>query len=86
MSIGSAYERSPVKDEYKTLDFLVGEQWKLSAAYGWKHSDKLSFALGATISFVGNAPLEQTAQRITVSGDCDTNFLAIIGGTFRCEF
>ena len=52
VSIGSAYECSPVKDEYKTLDFLVGEQWKLSAAYGWKHGDKLSFALGATISFV----------------------------------
>ena len=30
--------------------------------------------------------MEQTAQRGTVSGDYDTNFLAIVGGTFRYEF
>lgn len=85
-SIGLSYESSPVKDEYRTLDFPVDEQWKLSAAYGWKHSDKMSFALGATLSFVGNAPLEQTAQRVTVRGDYDTNFVAIVGGTLRYEF
>jgi long-chain fatty acid transport protein len=86
ISIGFAYESSPVKDEYRTLDFPVDEQWKLSAAYGWKHSDSMSFSLGATLSFVGDAALEQTAQRVTVSGDYDTNFLAVVGGTFRYEF
>lgn len=86
VSIGLSYESSPVNDEYRTLDFPVDEQWKLSAAYGWQHSDKMSFALGATLSFVGNAPLEQTAQRVTVGGDYDTNFVAIIGGTLRYEF
>lgn len=86
VSIGLAYESSPVKDEYRTLDFPVDEQWKLSAAYGWKHSDDMSFSLGATFSFVGDAALEQTAQRVTVRGDYDTNFLAVVGGTFRYEF
>jgi long-chain fatty acid transport protein len=86
VSIGLAYESSPVKDEYRTLDFPVDEQWKLSAAYGWKQSDKMSFSLGATLSFVGDAALEQTAQRVTVRGDYDTNFLAIVGGTLRYEF
>ncbi len=86
VSVGLAYESSPVKDEYRTLDFPVDEQWKLSAAYGWQHSDSLYFSLGATLSFVGNAALEQTAQRVTVRGDYDTNFLAVVGGTFRYEF
>ena len=86
ISVGLAYESSPVKDEYRTLDFPVDEQWKLSAAYGWKQSDTMSFSLGATLSFVGDAALEQTAQRVTVRGDYDTNFLAVVGGTFRYDF
>ena len=86
VSIGLSYESSPVKDEYRTLDFPVDEQWKLSAAYGWKHSEDMSFSLGATLAFVGDAPLQQTAQRVTVRGNYDTNFLAIVGGTFRYDF
>jgi long-chain fatty acid transport protein len=86
VSIGLAYESSPVKDEYRTLDFPVDEQWKLSAAYGWKHSDNMSFSVGGTLSFVGDAALEQTAQRVTVRGDYDTNFLAVVGGTLRYDF
>jgi long-chain fatty acid transport protein len=86
VSIGLAYESSPVKDEYRTLDFPVDEQWKFSAAYGWKHGDDMSFSLGATLMFVGDAALEQTAQRVTVRGDYDTNFLAVVGGTLRYDF
>jgi len=86
VSVGFSYESSPVKDAYRTLDFPVDEQWKLSAAYGWKHNDALAFSLGATLSFVGDAALEQTAQRVTVRGDYDTNFVAVVGGTLRYEF
>jgi long-chain fatty acid transport protein len=86
VSFGLSYESSPVKDADRTLDFPVDEQWKLSASYAWNHSDRLAFSLGATLAFVGNAPLEQTAQRVTVRGDYDTNFLAILGGTLRYEF
>jgi long-chain fatty acid transport protein len=86
VSIGLSYESSPVKDEYRTLDFPVDEQWKVSASYAWKHSDSMYFSLGATLSFLGDAALEQTAQRVTVRGDYDTNFLAVVGGTFRYEF
>jgi len=86
VSIGLAYESSPVKDQYRTLDFPVDEMWKLSSAYGWRPTDNMSFSVGATLSFLGDAPLEQTAQRVTVSGDYDTNFLAIVGGTFRYDF
>jgi long-chain fatty acid transport protein len=86
VSIGLAYESSPVKDAYRTLDFPVDEQWKVSASYAWKHNDSMSFSLGATLSFVGDAALEQTEQRVTVRGDYDTNFLAVVGGSFRYDF
>lgn len=86
VSLGVSYESSPVKDQYRTLDFPVDEQWKLSASYAWRHTDNLAFALGATLAFVGDAPLEQTAQRVTVRGDYDTNMLAILGGTLRYDF
>jgi len=86
VSVGFSYESSPVKDEYRTLDFPVDEQWKLSASYAWRHNNNMAFSLGATLSFVGDAALTQTAQRVTVRGDYDTNFLAIVGGTLRYEF
>ena len=86
LSFGLSYESSPVKDGDRTLDFPVDEMWKLSAAYGWRHGDNLSFSLGATLAFVGDAPLEQTAQRVSVRGDYDTNFLAIVGGLLRYNF
>jgi len=86
VSVGVSYESSPVKDAYRTLDFPVDEQWKLSASYAWRHNDSLAFALGGTFIFVGDAALEQTAQRVTVRGDYDTNMLAILGGTLRYEF
>ncbi|QQO52477.1 MAG: hypothetical protein N838_02875 [Thiohalocapsa sp. PB-PSB1] len=86
VSVGVSYESSPVKDQYRTLDFPVDEQWKLSASYAWRHNDNLAFSLGATLAFVGNAALEQTAQGVTVRGDYDTNMLAILGGTLRYDF
>jgi long-chain fatty acid transport protein len=86
VSFGLAYESSPVKDAYRTLDFPVDAMWKLSGAYAWRHNDRLAFSVGATLFFVGDAALEQTAQRITVRGDYDTNFLAILGGTVRYDF
>jgi hypothetical protein len=46
----------------------------------------MSFALGATFYFIGNAPLEQSLRGVTVRGDYDTNILAILGGTFRYSF
>jgi long-chain fatty acid transport protein len=86
VSVGLAYESSPVSDQDRTLDFPVDEQWKLSASYLWKQSDRLAFSIGGTFAFVGNAPVEQTAQRVTVRGDYDTNFVAILGGTLRYRF
>jgi len=86
VSAGISYESSPVKDRYRTLDFPVDEMWRLSASYAWKHSDSLAFSLGATLALVGDAPLEQTAQRVTVRGDYDKNIVAFVGGLLRYDF
>jgi long-chain fatty acid transport protein len=86
LSFGFSYDSSPVKDKYRTLDMPLDETWKLSAAYGWQHNDNMSFSLGTTLYFVGDAPVTQSSQGVTVSGDYDTNMLAIVGGTFRYDF
>jgi long-chain fatty acid transport protein len=85
-SVGMSYESSPVKDEFRTFDFPVDEMWKLSAAYGWSHSESLRFALGTTIYFVGNAPIDQTAQGVRVVGDYRSNKFAVVGGTLSFTF
>jgi long-chain fatty acid transport protein len=86
VSLGLSYDSSPVKDEYRTFDFPLDETWKLSGSYAWNHKDNLSFALGATVYFIGDAPVEQSAQGVTVRGDYDTNMFAIVGGTLRYDF
>jgi long-chain fatty acid transport protein len=86
LAFGFSYDSSPVKDEFRTLDFPVDETWKLSAAYGWEQSDTLTFAVGTTLYFFGSAPLVQTSQGVTVRGDYDTNMFAIVGGTLRYDF
>ncbi len=85
-SFGFSYESSPVKDEFRTFDFPVDEMWKLSAAYGWSHDDQLRFAVGATMYFVGNAPIDQTAQGVRVFGDYSANRFAVAGGSLTYSF
>lgn len=85
-SMGVSYESSPVKDEFRTLDFPVDEMWKLSAAYGWSHGEHLRFSVGTTIYFVGNAPIDQTAQGVRVVGDYSSNRFAVVGGSLNYAF
>ena len=51
-----------------------------------KGGGRRCLGLQQQLSFVGDAALEQTAQRVTVRGDYGTNFLAVVGGTFRYDF
>ena len=75
-----------MKDDFRTFDFPVDETWKLSATYGWQHDDALSLSVGTTLYFMGNAPISQTNQGVTVTGDYDTNMFAIVGATLRYDF
>jgi long-chain fatty acid transport protein len=86
LALGFTYDSSPVEDEFRTFDFPVDEMWKLSAAYGWAHGDNLQFALGATVYFVDDAPIDQTAQGVRVVGEYSTNRIATVGGSLNYTF
>jgi long-chain fatty acid transport protein len=82
-TFGIAHETSPVKDKYRTFDFPVSEVWKLGGAYAWQGDKQMDFSVGATLYLVGDAPVEQTDQRVTVEGDFDSYTTLYLGGTLR---
>ena len=84
--LGLAYESSPVKDKYRTFDFPVDEMWRMSAGYSWEGDNKSSYAIGATLTRVGEAAIDQTAQGVQAAGDFDKYLLLSVGGTWRYLF
>ena len=84
--LGLAYESSPVKDKYRTFDFPVDEMWRMSAGYSWEGGNKSSYAIGATLTRVGEAAIDQTAQGVRAAGDFDKYLLLSVGGTWRYLF
>jgi long-chain fatty acid transport protein len=85
-TLGISYESSPVKDKYRTFDFPVDEMWKLASSYGWKGKNNLNYSIGATLYLVGDAPIDNTAQGVRVSGEYDQNTMLFLGGTLRYVF
>ena len=85
-TLGLAYESSPVKDKYRTFDFPVDEIWKLAASYSWIDVNKFDYALSASMSRVGDAPVDQTDQGVQAAGDFDRYVTFFIGGTLRYVF
>ena len=60
----------------ETLRGLWLETERHDVLFPWRHA-----------LVCGDAVLEQTAQRVTVRRDYDdTNFLAVVRGTFRYDF
>jgi len=85
-NLGLAYESSPVKDKHRTFDFPVDEMWRLSAGYSWQGANQSDYAIGATLTRVGEAAIDQTAQRVQAAGDFDKYLLLSVGGTLRYRF
>lgn len=85
-SLGFSYESSPVEDKHRTFDLPVDEFYKLSAAYGWKGSRQLDFALGATLYLVGDGKIDLTAQGVRAAGEFDSNYVLFLGGSARYMF
>jgi long-chain fatty acid transport protein len=84
--LGLAYESSPVKDKYRTFDFPVDEMWRMSAGYSWEGGNKFDYAIGATLTRVGEAAIDQSAQGVQAAGDFDKYLLLSVGGTLRYLF
>ena len=84
-SFGIAYDTSPVDDDDRTIDLPLDEQLKLSASYG-RDGERFDYAIGATLMYLGEGKVDQTAQGVRFKGDFDTNFALFVGGTLRYEF
>ena len=85
-TLGLSYESSPVKDEHRTFDFPVDEMWILAAGYSWQGGGKSDYAIGATLTRVGDSAIDQTAQGVQAAGDFDKYLTLSVGGTLRYVF
>ena len=75
-----------VSDGKRTIDLPMDEQFKLSAGMGIQGSERLSYALGATLMYAGEGKVDQTAQGVRFKGKFDTNLILFIGGSVRYVF
>jgi len=85
-TLGLSYESSPVEDKYRTFDFPVDEMWKLAAGYSWQGGGKSDYAIGATLTRVGDSAIDQTAQGVQAAGDYDKYLILSVGGSLRYRF
>lgn len=85
-NMGFSYDSSPVSDGKRTIDLPMDEQFKLSAGMGIQGSERLSYALGATLMYAGEGKVDQTAQGVRFKGKFDTNLILFVGGTVRYAF
>jgi len=86
ISVGLAYESSPVSNKDRTFDLPFDELYKVSMAYGWKGNKRLDFSLGSTVYIVGDSRIDQTSQGVRAKGKFDTNYVLFLGGTARYRF
>jgi long-chain fatty acid transport protein len=84
-SAGIGYDSSPVDDKDRTIDLPLDEQIKLSVAYG-RRIERLDYSIGATLMYLGDGKVDQTAQGVRFKGEFDTNYALFVGGTLRYEF
>jgi len=84
-SIGVGYDSSPVDDDDRTIDLPVDEQLKFSMAYG-RSGERFDYSLGATLIYLGDGKVDQTAQGVRFKGEFETNYALFVGGTLRYEF
>jgi len=65
----------------------MDEQFKFSASYAWDGHKQWSYAVGATLYYLGDGKIEeQNTQGVIVDGEYDTNYMIIAGMTARYRF
>ena len=53
---------------------------------GIQGTERLSYALGATLMYAGEGKVDQTAQEVRFKGKFDTNLILFVGGSVRYVF
>ena len=85
VSLGISYDTSPVDDEDRTIDLPLDEQLKISASYA-RVGKSLDYSIGATLMYMGDGKVDQTAQGVRFKGEFDTNYALFVGATLRYQF
>ena len=68
MTLGLAYESSPVDDEDRTFDLPFDEVYKLAASYSWRGDEQFDYSVASTVYFYGDAAIDQTQQGVRTRG------------------
>jgi long-chain fatty acid transport protein len=82
-TLGVAYESSPASDGVRTIDFPVDSSWKLSSAYGRRLASGRSLSVGATLTIMGDAEIDQTNQGVRFAGEFEDFYVLFAGVTMR---
>ena len=84
-SFGLSYDSSPVTDKNRTIDLPMDETLQAGASY-FMEGKKFSYAVGASLAYLGDGKVDQTAQDVRFKGEFDTNLILSLGGTVRYTF
>jgi hypothetical protein len=60
------------------IDLPMDEQWQAGSSYFWE-GKQLSYALGASVMYAGDAEVDQTAQGVRFKGEFETNLVYSLG-------
>ena len=88
MMLGASYDSSVVTDKNRTIDLPMDEQLQVSFGLGTREglNARLKYGFAATVMYMGDAEVDQTAQGTRFKGEFDTNVLFIVGGMIAYEF
>jgi len=86
MTLGLAYESSPVDDDDRTFDLPFDEVYKLAASYFWRGDEQFDYSIASTVYFYGDAAIDQTQQGVRTRGEFDTNIVMFMGATMNYRF
>ena len=84
--MGVGWDSSAVSDSHRTLDLPVDEIFRFSGQVVWPRENKLDYALGGTLFYIGDAKIDQTSQGVRVVGEFDTNLILFLGLTIAGAF
>ena len=86
ITLGLAYESSPVDDEDRTFDLPFDEVYKLAASYSWRDDEQFDYSIASTVYFYDDAAIDQTQQGVRTKGEFDTNIVVFMGATMNYRF
>jgi hypothetical protein len=70
----------------RTIDLPLDEQLKFSVGYAKRGESKWGHAISASVLWLGDGEVDQTAQGARFKGEFDSNWLFIIGANLQYRF